>query len=101
MCHGDTKSLDSDNFFDYTFNENSTYYMGDNINPEIIRLGKLAKVTVDRTKRAEIYKEYWQLVHEEAYIYPLFHRHNPYAANKDLNVVLRANDYSFYDWSWK
>jgi len=101
MVHGDTKSIDSDNYFDYTFNETSTYFMGDQINPEIIRLGFEAKVCLDRTEREQIYKEYWQLVHEEAYIYPLFHRHNPYAADADLNIVLGANDYTFYNWSWK
>lgn len=106
--HGGAMTVDSDNFYDWMFNPAAGTYVGRgagdaryDINPRLVELGEQAKTTVDREARAELYKEFWQIAQDEAYVVSIFHRYNPYAANKDLNVNLYTSSYYLYDFSWK
>ncbi len=106
--HGGAMMVDSDRFYDWMFNPISGTYVGrgaDNkrsaINPRLVELGEVGKTTLDPEKRKEIYKEFWKIAQDEAYVIALFHRYNPYSANKLLNVKLYTTYYYLYDWSWQ
>lgn len=105
--HGGAMSVDSDNFYNWMFNPTSGTYVGKgsggkviDINARLLELGEAAKSEFDSAKRAEMYKEFWQIAQDEAYVVSVFHRYNAYGAAKDLNAVLGVNYYYLYDFSW-
>ncbi len=106
--HGGAMAVDSDNFYNWMFNPVSGTYVGVgsggqrfDINPRLVELGQQAKTELDRSKREELYHEFWQLAQEEAYVIAIFHRYNAYGADKNLNVNLHTNYYYLNEWSWK
>ncbi|MBE6970460.1 MAG: ABC transporter substrate-binding protein [Ruminococcaceae bacterium] len=106
--HGGAMTVDSDAFYDWMFNPVAGTYVGKgsggqlfDINPRLVELGEAAKVELDAEKRAELYKEFWQIAQDEAYVISIFHRYNAYGANKLLNVKLYTTYYYLYDWSWQ
>jgi len=106
--HGGAMTVDSDNFYNWQFNPSSGTYVGKgsagkvyDINPRLVELGEAAKTEMDRDAREALYKEFWQIAQDEAYVTTIFHRYNVYAASKLLNVKLYTSYYYLYDFSWQ
>ncbi len=104
---GNIRTGDSDEWYDWVFNPESSNYLGMGasgrymINEHLVELGEKAKMTMDPVERNEVYKEFWQLAQDEAYIISIFHRNNIFGQNKNLNTKLYQQYYYVFDWSWK
>jgi len=96
--HGDNVRMDSLNFYNgYIKRFDGTRR---NIGEEVKKLGAAACAEYDEAKRNEMWVDFWKAVKDDAIYYSLYHRHNPYIATKDLNVVWGVNYFDIYDWSW-
>lgn len=105
LCSGFNAVLDYDYYTRYTSPAVSTsflkYQNTDYDAQWILNQYNAAAAELDPEKRAKIYFDLEEYIARTACYIPLFYKTNPYAWNKNLNVVLDLNYFYVYEWSWK